>query len=65
MKGNKSFALCFGTGGGQLFKDADKITKEVFIEHIEQATETKADIVATACRFRMVMMTDGIKYKNK
>lgn len=61
----KSFALCCGAGGGQMFKEAEKGDKEVFIERIEDAIETKADIVATACPFCMVMMTDGIKYKNK
>lgn len=61
----KSYALCCGAGGGQMFKEAEKGDKEVFIERIEDAIETKADIVATACPFCMVMMTDGIKYKNK
>ncbi len=61
----KSFALCCGAGGGQMFKEAEKGDKEVFIERIEDAIKTKADIVATACPFCMVMMTDGIKYKNK
>ena len=61
----KSFALCCGAGGGQMFKEAEKGDKEIFIERIEDAIETKADIVATACPFCMVMMTDGIKYKNK
>jgi Fe-S oxidoreductase/nitrate reductase gamma subunit len=61
----KSFALCCGAGGGQMFKEAEKGNKEIFIERIEDAIETKADIVATACPFCMVMMTDGIKYKNK
>jgi len=61
----KSFALCCGAGGGQMFKEAEKGDKEVFLERIEDAIETKADIVATACPFCMVMMTDGIKYKNK
>ncbi|MBU1014479.1 MAG: (Fe-S)-binding protein [Bacteroidetes bacterium] len=61
----KSVALCCGAGGGQMFKEAEKGDKEVFIERIEDAIETKADIVATACPFCMVMMTDGIKYKNK
>jgi len=61
----KSFALCCGAGGGQMFKEAEKGDKEVFIERIEDAIETGADIVATACPFCMTMMTDGIKYKNK
>jgi Fe-S oxidoreductase/nitrate reductase gamma subunit len=65
MKRNKSFALCCGAGGGQMFKEAEKGEKEVFIERIEEAIKTNADIVCTACPFCMVMMTDGIKYKNK
>jgi heterodisulfide reductase subunit D len=65
MKRNKSFALCCGAGGAQMFKEAEKGTKEVFIERIEDAIETGASIVATACPFCMTMMTDGLKYKNK
>ncbi len=65
MKRNKSFALCCGAGGGQMFKEAEKGEKEVFIERTEEAIRTGADIICTACPFCMVMMTDGIKYKNK
>ncbi|MDP2424495.1 MAG: (Fe-S)-binding protein, partial [Bacteroidales bacterium] len=65
MKRNKQFSLCCGAGGGQMFKEAEKGNKEVFIERIEDAIAANADIVATACPFCMVMMTDGIKYKNK
>jgi Fe-S oxidoreductase len=65
MKRSKSFGLCCGAGGGQMFKEAEKGDKEVFIERIEDVIETGAGIVATACPFCMVMMTDGIKYKNK
>ena len=65
MKRNKSFALCCGAGGGQMFKEAEKGDKEVFIERTEEAIETGADIICTACPFCMVMMTDGIKYTNK
>ncbi len=65
MKRNKSFALCCGAGGGQMFKEAEKGDKEVFLERIEDVIDCKADIVATACPFCMVMMTDGIKYKNR
>lgn len=65
MKRNKSYALCCGAGGGQMFKECEKGDKEIFIERTEEALETKADIIATACPFCMVMMTDGLKYKNK
>ncbi len=65
MKRNKSFALCCGAGGGQMFKEAEKGEKEVFIERTEEALETGANIIATACPYCMVMMTDGLKYKNK
>lgn len=65
MGRNMSFALCCGAGGGQMFKEAEKGDKEVFIERTEEALRTGADIIATACPYCMVMMTDGIKYKNK
>lgn len=65
MKRNRSYGLCCGAGGGQMFKEAEKGNKEVFIERTEEAIETGADIIATACPFCMVMMTDGIKYKHR
>ncbi len=65
MSRNMSFALCCGAGGGQMFKEAEKGDKEVFIERTEDALKTGANIIATACPYCMVMMTDGIKYKNK
>jgi len=65
MDRNMSFALCCGAGGGQMFKEAEKGHKEVFLERTEEALETGADIIATACPYCMVMMTDGIKYKNR
>ena len=65
MKRNKSFALCCGAGGGQMFKEAEKGDKEIFIERTEEALETGANIIATSCPFCMVMLTDGLKYKNK
>src|SRR5512145_1783955 len=65
MKRSKSFALCCGAGGAQMFKEAEKGNKEVFIERIEDALETGASVIATSCPFCMTMMTDGLKYKNK
>ena len=65
MHRNRSFALCCGGGGGQMFKEAEKGDKEVFIERTEEALKTEASVIATACPFCMNMLTDGIKYKNK
>jgi heterodisulfide reductase subunit D len=65
MPRNKSFALCCGAGGGQMFKEAEKGDKEVFIERTEDALKTHAEVIATACPFCMTMLTDGLKYKNR
>jgi Fe-S oxidoreductase len=65
MHRNRSFALCCGGGGGQMFKEAEKGDKEVFIERTEEALKTEAEIIATSCPFCMTMLTDGLKYKNK
>ncbi|MCK9423248.1 MAG: (Fe-S)-binding protein [Bacteroidales bacterium] len=65
MDRHKSFALCCGAGGAQMFKEAEKGNKEVFIERTEEALRTQANIIATACPFCMTMITDGLKYKNK
>ncbi len=62
MKRNRSFSLCCGAGGGQMFKEAEKGNKEVFMERTSDALETKATVIITACPYCMVMMTDGLKY---
>jgi Fe-S oxidoreductase/nitrate reductase gamma subunit len=65
MDRNRSFALCCGAGGGQMFKEAEKGDKEIFIERTEDALKTGASVIATACPFCMTMITDGLKYKNR
>ena len=62
MKRHKSTALCCGAGGAQMFKDAEPGNKEVNIERSEEALQTKAEIIATACPFCMTMMDDGVKH---
>jgi Fe-S oxidoreductase len=65
MERNRSYALCCGAGGAQMFKEAEKGNKEVFIERTEDALNTGASVVATGCPFCMTMITDGLKYKNR
>ncbi len=65
MKRSKAKGLCCGAGGGQMFKEPEPGKKDVNIERIEEALATGADTVAVSCPFCMVMMTDGVKNKNK
>ncbi len=65
MERYKSFALCCGGGGGQMFKEAEKGKKEVYMERTEEALATGASVIATTCPFCMTMLTDGLKYKDK
>jgi Fe-S oxidoreductase len=65
LKRCKSFALCCGAGGAQMFKEAEKGNKEVFSERTEDVIASRAEVLATACPFCMTMLTDGIKYADK
>lgn len=65
MPRSKSFSLCCGAGGAQMFKEAEKGTHEVYEERTNEALGTGAKIVVTACPYCMTMITDGIKYKDK
>ncbi|OYT11718.1 MAG: hypothetical protein B6I18_03170 [Bacteroidetes bacterium 4572_112] len=65
MPRNKDNALCCGAGGGQMFKEAEKGDKEIFVERTEEALATNSDIICTACPFCMTMLTDGVKYQDK
>lgn len=65
MPRNRSFSLCCGAGGAQMFKEAEKGNREIFIERTEEALQSGVSVIATACPFCMTMITDGLKYKNK
>lgn len=65
MRRCKSKGLCCGAGGAQMFKDAEKGDKEIFIERTEEALETQPEFIATGCPFCNTMMTDGVKNKEK
>ncbi len=65
MKRSKAKGLCCGAGGGQMFKEPEKGTKDVNVERTEEALETGAHTIAVGCPFCMVMMADGVKNKNQ
>ena len=65
MKKCKTNGLCCGAGGGQMFKEPEKGTKDINVERIEDALQTGSKAIAVACPFCMVMMSDGVKNKEK
>ncbi len=65
MKRCKSNGLCCGAGGAQMFKEEEKGNLRVNWERANEAIETKATIIASACPFCNTMMTDGVKLKEK
>ena len=65
MKRNKQNGLCCGAGGAQMFKEAEEGKKSINIERIEEAIDSGATTIASACPFCLTMMSDGIKEKNQ
>jgi len=65
MKNCRSKGMCCGAGGAQMFKEEEKGDKRINIARAEQALETEANIVASACPFCNTMMVDGIKSKQQ
>ena len=65
MKRCKSKGLCCGAGGAQMFKEEEKGEKRINMERADEAIETKAEFVASACPFCNTMMTDGIKNRDE
>lgn len=65
MKRSKANGLCCGAGGAQMFKEPERGDKDINIERTEEILSTGAKTVAVACPFCMVMISDGIKNKDK
>lgn len=65
MRRCRSNGLCCGAGGAQMFKEPENGKKDINVERIEEAMETKAEVVAAACPFCMTMLSDGVKHIEK
>ncbi|GAH12123.1 unnamed protein product, partial [marine sediment metagenome] len=62
MEQNRDNSFCCGGGGGHMWLE-ERTGRRINEMRTEQAMETKAQIVVTACSFCLQMFDDGIKAK--
>lgn len=65
MKRCRTTGLCCGAGGGQMFKEPEKGSKDINVERTAEALATGAETIAVACPFCMTMLSDGLKNKER
>jgi Fe-S oxidoreductase len=59
---NRNDAMCCGAGGGWMWMEEPR-DKRVNQVRVQQALDTKPDIIAVSCPYCMTMMEDGLKAK--
>jgi Fe-S oxidoreductase/nitrate reductase gamma subunit len=62
MAKSGSISFCCGGGGGHMWMEEDP-EKRLNVKRAEQVIQTKANMVATACPYCLVMLVDGLKTK--
>ena len=60
MHRNRNKSFCCGGGGGRAWME-ETIGKRVNQTRVNEALETKAEVLAAACPFCITMFDDGIK----
>ena len=62
MTKSGSNSFCCGGGGGHMWMEEEP-EKRVNVKRAEQVIQSKADLVATACPYCLIMLVDGLKTK--
>ena len=62
MDQNRSRSFCCGGGGGRMWME-EHLGKRINEVRIEQALQSKPDVIATACPYCLTMLGDGLKAK--
>jgi len=65
MKRCRSKGLCCGAGGAQMFKEEENGDLRINLERTNEALQTGASVIASACPFCNTMLTDGVKNNEK
>lgn len=61
MKRCRSKGSCCGAGGAQMFKEEENGKTRINLDRTQEALNTGATVIASACPFCNTMMSDGIK----
>lgn len=65
MKRCGSKGMCCGAGGAQMWKEEEKGSTRINLERTNEALQTGAAIIASACPYCNTMLTDGVKSNEK
>jgi len=63
MKDHRASSFCCGAGGGRMWME-EKLGTRINRKRLDQALETKADIISSNCPYCLTMLTDAVKDRN-